>query len=361
MFGFHPDNQLVAYCQGELNAEQARHIEAHLQGCARCRQQVEALRHVHGLLSGLPALSTPDTLWNRIESALPETPQTASSRRVFRRPAMLRWQRSIATAAVLLLAGGITWRITHPGPSLGVSRLAGTPRVGFWRVGAKGRLGIGDYLETDANSKAEIKVANIGTVQVQPNTRIGLTATGPNEQRLDLKRGEVQAYVTAPPRLFLVDTPVATAVDLGCAYTLKVDEEGNTWLHVTSGHVALVINRQEVNVPRGAICETHRSLGTGTPYFADTSPTFRKALNRLDFAHGGDADVALILKEARLEDTMTLWNLLYRVNETQRGHIIDRMIELIPPPEGVTREGALRLDRQTLELWRADLEIFWSK
>ena len=49
-----------------------------------------------------------------------------------------------------------------------------------------------------------------------------------------------------------------------------------------------------------------------------------------------------ILQESRTQDTLTLWNLLYRVNETQRGRLIDRMMDLMPPPVGVTRAAALR-------------------
>jgi hypothetical protein len=56
---------------------------------------------------------------------------------------------------------------------------------------------------------------------------------------LSLERGALHARIAAPPRLFIVDTPSAMAVDLGCEYKLDVDAAGNSRLHVTSGFVAL--------------------------------------------------------------------------------------------------------------------------
>src|SRR5579871_824254 len=161
MFGFHPDKQLTAYCQGELSAEETRRLEAHLQRCRRCRQQVELRMRAQGMLSQLPTLTAPETLWNRIEGALPETAraapqpaQTSASR--FRRPLL-----AYATAAAALVIGAISWRMTplphppHPqGPTLAVTNLAGAPRVGADRIGKTGQLGVGQYLETDASSRA---------------------------------------------------------------------------------------------------------------------------------------------------------------------------------------------------------------
>ena len=47
------------------------------------------------------------------------------------------------------------------------------------------------------------------------------------------------ARVVAPPRVLVVETPAADAVDLGCAYALEVEADGSTRLSVTSGQVAL--------------------------------------------------------------------------------------------------------------------------
>src|SRR5207253_7821011 len=127
------------------------------------------------------------------------------------------------------------------------------------------------WLETDSSSRAKISVGRIGQVEVDPNTRLRLVQTRLTEHRLALARGRMQARIWAPPRLFFVDTPSAEAVDLGCAYTLAVDDAGGSLLQVTSGYVAFVRDGRESKVPAGAVCVTRPGIGPGTPYFADAS------------------------------------------------------------------------------------------
>ena len=59
-----------------------------------------------------------------------------------------------------------------------------------------------------------------------------------------------------------------------------------------------------------------------------------------------------MLRQARARDTMTLWYLLSRVNGNDRERVYARMAELVPPPDGVTREGVLQLDQEMLKRWR---------
>ena len=84
----------------------------------------------------------------------------------------------------------------------------------------------GEWIETADRPRARITVGDIGTVDVEPGTRVQLGAMQPDEYRIALARGTISARITAPPRLFIVDTPASTVVDLGCAYTVHVDDEG---------------------------------------------------------------------------------------------------------------------------------------
>lgn len=240
-----------------------------------------------------------------------------------------------------------------------VARLAGTPKVGANHLEGSGRLAVGEWLETDYQSRAKISVADIGQVDIGPNSRVRLVGTRSTEHRLALERGRLQAVISAPPRLFIVETPSATAIDLGCAYTLEVDDAGRSILHVTSGWVALERKGRESIVPAGAICVTEPGKGLGTPYFDDASARFRDALTRLDFQQGGAKALSVVLAESREYDTLTLWHLLSRVRAAERGRVYERLAALIAPPKGVTREGVLRLDQGMLDLWKKDLEWAW--
>jgi hypothetical protein len=220
-------------------------------------------------------------------------------------------------------------------------------------------------LETDNASRAKIDVGSIGQVEIDPNTRVRLIETKPTEHRLELAHGKMIANIWAPPRLFFVNTPSAVAADLGCAYTLEVDDDGWGLLHVTTGWVALQLHNRESMVPAGATCATRPGVGPGTPYFEDASEVFRTALAKLDFEPDDIGwskipSLDLILTDARPRDSLTLWHLLARVEGSNRSRVYDRLAVLVPPPEGVTRDGVLRLNEQMLLLWRNKLETSWN-
>ncbi len=261
---------------------------------------------------------------------------------------------AVAAALVLVAVGG--WFVLHwTRPGWEVARLEGSPKVGSSRIAKSGRLAVGQWLETDGSSRAEIRAGMIGVVRVEPNTRLRLLRARANEHRLALARGTMHAQIWAPPRLFTVETPSAVAVDLGCTYTLYVDDSGAGLLRVTYGWVAFELSGRESFVPEGALCATRPATGPGTPYYEDSSRSFQAALSRLDFEKLSPeeraAGLGMVLAESRKRDALTLWHLLSRVGVSERALVYDRMAALVPPPPGVTREGILQLDRGMLDLW----------
>jgi hypothetical protein len=222
-------------------------------------------------------------------------------------------------------------------------------------AGKSARLELGESLETDAASKASIAVAEIGRLEVEPVTRLRLLQSGAGRKRIALDRGTIHATIWAPPGQFVVDTPSAVAVDLGCMYTLHIDDSGSGILRTTLGWVGFHRNGRESFIPAGAACPAHIQSGPGTPYFEDASEAFRAALAQLDSVEldrpTRKSALAGALREARVRDAFTLWHLLPRVNSVERALVFDRLTALLTPPAGVTREGILRLDPAMLDSW----------
>jgi hypothetical protein len=158
-----------------------------------------------------------------------------------------------------------------------------------------------------------------------------------------------------------VDTPSATAVDLGCTYTLSITENGNGLLRTTLGWVGFESNGHESLIPAGAAAATYKESGPGLPFFEDASDLFRSAVSEFDSAKEGSEQRAaaqqIILRQARPRDGLTLWHLLSRVNDVDRRAVYQRLSMQIPPPAGTTREGILRLDRTMLDAWWNALEL----
>ena len=268
-------------------------------------------------------------------------------RRSWRR--RLYWVPLAAAAAlvVYLLARGErnAWDVTA---------LAGRPLIGTTRLTASGRLRVGDWLQTDDSSRALIAVGRIGQVEVRPETRVQLVVASATEHRLALARGVIDAKVDAVPRLFFVETPAGTAIDLGCAYTLETDSLGKGLLHVTGGEVEFQTGQRMARVPLGALVQIRPASGPGTPYVDDAAAPLVRALIAFDFEHGRARAVRTILALSRPQDALSLWHLLQRVNPALRGLVYDRLAALVPPPPGVTRRGALALQSR-------DLESYWTK
>lgn len=217
-----------------------------------------------------------------------------------------------------------------------------------WLVGSgPTTLRVGQWVETDASSRALIAVGHIGQVEVRPRTRIQLVVARADDHRLALARGAIEAKVDTVPRIFFVETPVGTAIDLGCAYTLEMDSLGNGLLHVTAGVVEFQGRGHNARVPMGALVQTRSDVGPGIPYVEDAPEALRRAL--------AASDVRAVLAAARPDDAISLWHLLQRVDGegggAQRGAVYDRLASLVPPPAGVTRAAALALDAATLDAY----------
>jgi hypothetical protein len=267
---------------------------------------------------------------------------------------------TLAAASIALLCGAV-WRHRHDGPALAVTRLAGAPRIASSTIATEGALGAGHWLETDADARASIAVGDIGRVDVETDTRIGLVGSRDGMYRLRLDRGTMHAFIWAPPGRFFVDTPSSTAVDLGCAYTLTVDRSGSGLLQVTSGWVGFELRGRESFIPAGAVCPTRRDLGPGTPRYEDVPADVAAALDTLDFgtpdAAARDAALDVILTHARARDVVTLWHLLSRVPPDARGRVFDRLASFVPPPKGVTRDGIVAGTREMRDAWWDELGL----
>jgi hypothetical protein len=304
-------------------------------------------------------MSNDDYLWDGTGEPDPEVARLEQSLRGYRYeggpPALpARRRRWILVAAAALVAVGLAIALRGHEP-------AETPPAGptfayeaeplAGGAGARGELAVGGWLETKPGERARVHVAEIGTVTLAEESRLGLVATGEDQHRMRLERGALHAIVNAPPRLFIIETPTIEAVDLGCEYTLEVDEGGDGQLAVTRGWVALERDGSSVVVPYDAVCDFHRARGAGTPYFRDAPDPLRQSLQAFDRGERDPALLQAVAEAARPRDTLTLFHLLPRVAGKEREGLYDRMAALADAPSDVTREGTLALDPAMLESW----------
>jgi hypothetical protein len=267
---------------------------------------------------------------------------------------------ALATAAVVVLSVTVVYQSRLAGvPGFEVTTIAGTPTIGSRHIGDRDRLGLGRWIETKDGARAAIDIADIGRVELDPESRLSLLSTRPGDYRMNLTRGTLHATIWAPPGQFAVETPTSTTVDLGCAYTLSVGDDGAGLVKVTLGWVGFTWQGRESFIPAGAVCVTRPALGPGTPYFDDVSDAFRSAIDVIDAGSGVAPDaaerrkraIATVLSEARDRDVVTLWHLLGRLRPEERDPVFDVLARYVPPPATVTRDGVHAGDHAMLDAW----------
>jgi hypothetical protein len=291
---------------------------------------------------------------------LPPEPDWDTSPRGVRRTPVLALA---AVAAVLLLAlAGVllardAWR---------VETLAGQPSLGG--LAFAGRVALGGRVVTDDHSRARLEVKGLGRVELDPGSVLRRVRGRGPERRLALDVGTLHAFIQAPPREFVVETPGGIATDLGCTYTLTVTALGGGRLEVTLGRVTFTHAGFESFVPAGTWCPLLPS-GAGVPRRDYASDAFLFALAAYDSAASDPAALDRVLATAEASDAITLWHLLPRVDGAARARVADRIAGLIEVPADVARARVLALEPAALDAWwgaigmgtAAEWRVGWPK
>lgn len=219
-----------------------------------------------------------------------------------------------AAACFALFALGAIWLLRRP--------------LSDWQIDGK-RIVVGQTIETRSDSGTKLEAPFFGEVSLDSNSRLQVLPSSGANQRLALRRGTMHALIWAPPTSFLVETPSAKTIDLGCSYTLTVLPDDSGILTVQTGWVAFQAGSLESFIPAGALCHTRPRLGPGLPYFESASKELSDAVLRYDSTAGREG-VTDIVSNARKQDALTLWHLMVRTSGGDRDLVVQRFATLVP-------------------------------
>lgn len=271
-------------------------------------------------------------------------------------------RRAMLLAAAALAAIGLGTRlwVSRAAVPWSVAVQDGSAMLDGRAVTGGARMRPGDVLATDAAGRARLAVGRIGRVWLGPGSELELVDAGEAGHRLALRRGEIHARIWAPPRFFVVDTRWATAVDLGCIYTLRVDDDGRGSLAVLQGAVELrAPDGGSVLVAAGTSARLD-AAGPGVPWPLASDSAFRAAAESLAAGSEDAAALATLLAAQDAQATITLWHLLPRVQADTRAALVRRIAELAAPPPGVRIQDVVALDPDALRAWQSALSAHWS-
>jgi hypothetical protein len=259
-------------------------------------------------------------LWDRTGEPDPEVARLETLLARYREAGPKRGGRRsrlalLAVAATILMAASLAFILRREPASV-------------WQMAGK-NIAVGQTIETGAGGSARIEAAAVGQVELDSNSRLQILPANGGTQQFALRKGTMHALIWAPPSRFVVETPSAKTIDLGCAYTLTVLSDDSGLLRVQTGWVAFQAGARESFIPARAACHTRPRLGPGLPYFEDSSQTFQKAVFAFDGAGGRD-NLETIIRDARREDALTLWHLIVRTSGSDRDLVVRRFADLVP-------------------------------
>lgn len=269
-----------------------------------------------------------------------------------------RWWAAAAAAVVAIGAWQVMHVVRTPAEktSWQAVRMEGSPRVNGRTVGEPADVYTGQRIETDATSRVEVRSDFIGEVQLDPNSEMYVKESRENRQLFTLRHGVLHALIWAPPSQFAVDTPSVRAIDLGCAYTLETQPDGNGLITVQRGWVAFDHQRSESFIPADAACRVYARRGPGVPWFQDATAELREGLERWEKKPESGA-LNAVLGAARPRDALTLWHLLSRVPAGERGLVFDRFSRVVKLPAEVQRAEVIAGDAHALDLCWNSLDL----
>jgi hypothetical protein len=110
-----PDREILSvYLDGELPSPWKEKLESHLEGCARCRERLEAYRTVHRLVHDGPAADVVEAAKERVRAGLEKRTGTGPRLRyrsagILRRRVTMPLPAAVAAAAVFVVVLALAW------------------------------------------------------------------------------------------------------------------------------------------------------------------------------------------------------------------------------------------------------------
>jgi hypothetical protein len=279
---------------------------------------------------------------------LPPAPRTAPWR-----------QRTLAIAATIALvaigtAGLWKWRESWPSGRAWPLVL----RDGA-RFESQATLALDRPIAIGPQSSARADIARIGEMIIEPASAVTLIETSSTRHRVALERGAIHVRVWAPPGRFGVRTPGGTAVDLGCIFSVSVDEKGQASAHVQTGWIELYNAWGESLIPAGAIGTMTASSAPTVPVYEDATPAFTTSVRAFQNAGDDGTRMALVdhlARSARARDVLTLLMLAKDATPRVKRALLERAAQLRPPPAGLTVDEVVA-QRERLWDWAGSLGL----
>jgi len=191
------------------------------------------------------------------------------------------------------------------------------------------KVNVGDWIQTDSVSSVILKIANVGDVSIEPNTKVRFIQSDDNVSRIEVLYGTVNTSTSQADK-FVLQSSNMKVQDKGGSYSFKVDDKGNGVIYVNNGVANVESGNKSAVVTDGKFCLYKPEYGIGIPFRKDSKPEFQNALFQYDFNNGGTPSVYYAIANAMPEDYSSLLNLIPRVDDQTKYLVLNKLNKFAP-------------------------------
>lgn len=234
-----------------------------------------------------------------------------------------------------------------------IMQFSGQPMINDQKLQEGDSFKPNDVISTDPNSTVAFIIPEVGRILIDNSSTIKRSSSG---FEISLESGQIKKYEDNAAEFLTVLTPLAKIKELykGSAFKLKVSERDQTNLSVESGWVIVEVKEFESYVPKNYSCVISKGRYV-IPFPSTSTPELISLLE--GFSGVNDPSIGTILSLSTPKEALSLWHLLQLVSNENRFILFDRLNELIPVPNGVTKEGIQALNKEMLLKWRQEIEL----
>lgn len=367
--------------EGMISLKDKELMDSHIASCNDCSKYFTETSALIKKLNSLPkeinqlSTSKKNSLWKKVTSNIDtdkyknvEITSGISSKQNF----FSKYKYFVSGIAAVLLIGLIFYGVKNV--NFKNSRLAQQNIIGmdtYWKVSnLQGSSMIGDaamnsvdsikegqWIQTNDTSRAELNVANIGKVIIEPNSKVIFVKGADGNNRILVEYGTINADMKSKEKTFFVEMPSAVASDIGGTYTLTIDSTGDGLVYVKSGKVEVQSPNKGSIVPAGNLVITKKDIGVGTPFNENSSPQFKNALFNFDFGKCSGSCVNTLLNTAKLSDAVTLVNLIPKIDNEYKDDVYAKVANFVQPPNAIHRDSIPFLNEDEINKWVEKIQI----
>jgi RNA polymerase sigma-70 factor (ECF subfamily) len=270
------------------------------------------------------------------------------------RPAFNMSKKIVLIVALPLIAF-LGFHLIFSSPEWSVSIESGTPLINNKPISSVGELSSGDIIRTDNLSSATIGITKVGKININGSTTFKRLKDSFSGQ---LVEGGVNIIEYGNEEALSVEVPEATIknLDQKANYSVQVDKRGNSIVRLEAGRLRVLSDKYIIVFPKHYSIRILKGGGVGAPYYSDSESDISHLLE--EYLFNGKKGITLnkIIKLSTRKEAITLWNLLHRVKPKHKGAVYDKLYELVPHPDSITKNDILNLDQDPLRIWLEEIE-----